>query len=651
MPNKAEIAAEIAREERRMAELRAESERTARRLETLKSKLATDQSEGHETAQVLKPGSQPTEILTIPEKITLFRTLFRGREDVFARRWENLRTGKTGYAPACTNDFKRGICEKLGSPGEKKHPGLVCGTCRRQAFIPVSDDEIERHLRGGQLMGIYPLLLDERCWLLAIDFDGDSWLEDLQSYSDVCTREGVPVSRERSRSGHGGHLWIFFGEAVPAYTARALGSFLLTETISHRHQVSLGSYDRFFPNQDTLPTGGFGNLIALPLQRQPRDKGNTVFLNQSLTPYSDQWEYLRSVKRVDREIAFELASSAQQRKTIIAVPEPSAYPDLLLEKPDRTTLSSASKPASMGHWPSSIIMVLSHRLYVPKAGLPSALIATLKSFAAFQNPEFYRRQGMRLSTALTPRIISCFEETDSVLALPRGCLDRVSELIRELGITLHIDDQRESGSFRSFEFKGKLSSLESEAAEALLKHEMGVFVAPPGLGKTVVGAFLIAARKTSTLVLVHRQELLRLWVIQLAHFLGIETKEIGRLGAGTKSLNGQLDVAMVPSVIHRGEVRVPLSSYGHVVADECHHVSSVSFEQVLNSSNPRFLTGLTATPQRRDGHHPIIYMQLGPVRYSVAPRRQAGLHQFEHRLIVRETPFDVEVHTGSKAPI
>ncbi|HTY36621.1 MAG TPA: DEAD/DEAH box helicase family protein, partial [Bacteroidota bacterium] len=449
----------------------------------------------------------------------------------------------------------------------------------------------------------------------------------------------VPACIERSRSGRGGHVWIFFGSPVPASTARAVGSFLLTDTIARRHQVSLGSYDRFFPNQDTLPKGGFGNLIALPLQRQARDQGNSVFLDESLAPFPDQWEYLRSVKRLDREKAVELASTAQRHKVIVAAPEPSAYPGFMLESPNRAPLGPLLKSNPVDHWPSKISVVLSNRLYVPKAGLPSALISTLRTFAAFQNPEFYRRQGMRLSTALTPRVISCFEENDSVIALPRGCLRQVSELLRDLGITVDLDDQREGGSSTAFEFNGKLSPVESEAAEALLKHEMGVFVAPPGLGKTVVGAFLIAARKTSTLVLVHRQELLRLWVIQLSHFLGIEAKEIGRIGSGVNSLNGRLDVAMVPSVIHRGEVRVPLHAYGHIVADECHHVSSISFERVLNSAKPRFLTGLTATPQRRDGHHPIIYMQLGPVRYSVTPRSQAELHRFTHRLIIRETPF------------
>ncbi len=292
-----------------------------------------------------------------------------------------------------------------------------------------------------------------------------------------------------------------------------------------------------------------------------------------------------------------------------------------------------------GPLPTTVRAVVSQRVFVEKSGIPSVLLNQIKRLAAFQNPEFHKKQSMRLSTALTPRVITCAEEFAQHIALPRGCLADLEALLREHGIALVVDDQRIVGDPLKANFSGQLTPVQQSAAAALLAQDIGVFVAPPGVGKTVVGAYLVAERARSTLVLVHRQPLLDQWVAQLCLFLGIDTKAVGQIGGGKRKPNGRLDVAMLQSLVRNDAVDDIVATYGHVIVDECHHVPAVSFERVLSNVRARYITGLTATPRRRDGHHPIIEMQVGPVRFAIDPKKQAAQRPFEHRLIVRETQF------------
>jgi len=285
--------------------------------------------------------------------------------------------------------------------------------------------------------------------------------------------------------------------------------------------------------------------------------------------------------------------------------------------------------------------VLAQRIFVEKAGVPSVLLNQIKRLAAFQNPEFYKKQSMRLSTALTPRVIACAEEFPEHIALPRGCLADLEALLHEYGVALVVEDHRIVGDPLEVCFNGQLTAMQQDAANALLAHDMGVFVAPPGIGKTVVGTYLVAHRARSTLILVHRQPLLDQWVAQLSMFLGVDAKAIGRIGGGKRKPNGHLDVAMLQSLVRGDAVNDIVATYGHVIVDECHHVPAVSFERVLSSVKARYVTGLTATPQRRDGHHPIIEMQLGPVLVAIDPKSQAQRRRFTHHLIVRETQFRI----------
>ena len=572
----------------------------------------------------------------------MFRSLFRGREDVFARRWESRKTGKAGYSPACANEWDPVLCGKARGPGNSGKTN--CLECCQHAFFRVTDDEIEKHLKGLQVIGVYPLLADETSWFLAADFDDGAWQEDVASFRETCRSHDVPVAIERSRSGKGAHAWLFFSEPVSCSLARNLGCFLITETMVRRHQLSMSSYDRLFPSQDTLPKGGFGNLIALPLQREARAKGNSVFVDASFSPYADQWTFLSNIQRIDSNRVREIVQDAGRRGKVMGLRMVDTE-----EEPDQTPWkrppSGYSERVSMNETlPREVHAVISQRLFLERNGLPSPLLNQIKRLAAFQNPEFYKRQGMRLSTALTPRVIACAEELSEHIALPRGCRPEVEALLNEYGIAFSVADKREKGAALDCCFTGTLTSSQERAAKALLAHDIGVLVAPPGTGKTVVGIFLIAMRRRNTLVLVHRKPLLDQWVAQIALFLDKEPKEIGQIGSGKNRPTGMVDVAMIQSLIRLGRVADLVAGYGHVIVDECHHVPAVSFERVLSEVKARFVTGLTATPRRRDGQQPILHMQLGPTRFAVDSRNKNVQRPFVQSLIVRETEFTIKQH-------
>ena len=488
-------------------------------------------------------------------------------------------------------------------------------------------------------MGVYPLLNDETCWFLAVDFDGRSWQEDSAALRETSRTMGVPCGLERSRSGEGAHAWIFFTAPVPAATAREMGCHLLTETMANRGQLGMRSYDRLFPNQDTLPRGGFGNLIALPLQYHARQENNTVFLGDDLEPYADQWAFLASVSRLPPSQAEALARQAGRRGRILNVRPSTEGEDA--ERPWERPPSGERLPAIRGPLPEKVEAVLGQRLFLDTSDMPAALLSQLRRLAAFPNPEFHQRQRMRLSTRLTPRVIDRSEDDSGYLAVPRGCLPDVDALLNECGIELRLADEREGGEPIDLTFHGELTDEQGRAVGALLEHEFGVLVAPPGFGKTVVGACLAARRGCGTLILVHRQPLLDQWVAQLALFLGIEQKEIGRIGGGKHRPTGRLDVATLQSLVRKGAVADRVANYGHVIVDECHHVPAHSFERVLSEVKAQYITGLTATPQRRDGHYPILEMQLGPPRFRVACTSGTGSQGLRHRLIPCETGLEL----------
>lgn len=576
------------------------------------------------SAGIISKISSPEEI------IALFRSLFRGRVDVYPRLWISRKTGKKGFSPVCNNEWVAGVCEK---------PKVKCSKCSHRSFAPVTDRIIRGHLEGRHTIGVYTLLTDETCCFLAIDFDKESWANDVTAFMETCRNLKIPAALERSRSGKGAHVWIFFSAPALASKARKLGSYLLTETMSRHHQLGMDSYDRLFPNQDNMPKGGFGNLIALPLQKEACKKGNTLFLNQHFQPYEDQWTFLSSITRMKLPEVDAIVNAAERNGQIIGVGISSTDED---DEPWTKTLPQKQPEKTINFpLPGRIKVVISNLIYVEKEGLPSQLLSQIKRIAAFQNPEFYKKQRMRLSTALTPRVICCAEDFTKHVALPRGCLNEVKDLLNIYGVTIDVTDERFEGTEIDVSFHGQLTPLQQEASNILTNQETGVFIAPPGIGKTTVGIYLISGRRRNTLVLVHRRQLLEQWRAQLASLLGIDLREIGMIGGGRDSQTGFIDVAMFKSLIQKGGIKDIVENYGHVIVDECHHVSAFTFEQVLRKTRARFILELTATPYRRDGHQPIILMQCGPVRYKVSHTDESAKHPFQHRLICQQTNITI----------
>jgi superfamily II DNA or RNA helicase/very-short-patch-repair endonuclease len=568
-------------------------------------------------------------------KIALFRSLFRGRDDVYPRRFESRKTGKSGYQPACANEWAPGICQK---------PKVKCADCQHRNFLPVTDDVIRWHLSGQDasgrefVMGMYPMLQDETCFFLAADFDKTHWQEDAGAILDTCRHMNLAAALERSRSGNGGHVWLFFQDAIPAALARRLGSHILTETMEVRPDIGLDSYDRLFPNQDTLPQGGFGNLIALPLQKRPRDLGNSVFVDERGVAYPDQWAFLSTLSKIDRSTVDLIVGDAERRGRVVGVRI--ALADKDDAEPWATPPSRRRKEAPVaGPVPERLELTLGDQIYFAKEQLPPGLRNRLIRLAAFQNPEFYKAQAMRLPTYDKPRIIGCAEDHPQHLGLPRGCLEEVEKLLTDLGIVTAIRDERYAGAPLSVAFRGELRPEQITAARAMLAHDTGVLSATTAFGKTVIAAWLIAQRGVNTLVLVHRRQLLEQWVERLSAFLDLPPKSIGRIGGGQRKPTGSLDVALIQSLVRKGVVRDCVGDYGHLIVDECHHLSAQSFEQVVRRAKAKFVTGLSATIARKDGHHPIIFMQCGPVRHHVDAKAQAAERPFQHTVMVRPTSF------------
>ena len=546
--------------------------------------------------------------LTTAEKVALFQRLFRGRTDVYPVRWESKTSGKSGYAPACGNEWRAGVCEK---------PRIKCGDCNQRLLLPLSDAVIYDHLAGKQTVGVYPLLEDDTCHFLAVDFDEAEWRQDALAFLQSCNELGVPMALEISRSGKGAHAWVFFAGRVPARDARRMGTAIISHTCSRTRQLKLASYDRLFPNQDTMPKGGFGNLIALPLQKHPRESGCSVFVDAELRPYRDQWAFLASVQPMaphDIEPTILRATGGVHPLDVTFIDDED------LATPWKREVIKTNR--LVGAMPDALTVTLANLVYFEKPALPQALANRLIRLAAFQNPEFYKAQAMRMSVWDKPRVIGSAENYPQHIALPRGCLEAAQTLLKDNRIRCDLRDERFCGEAIHADFVGTLRPDQEQAVAAMLQHDTGVLCAPTAFGKTVTAAAIIARRGVNTLVLVHRTELLKQWQERLQAFLGLDgsgrKRVVGTIGGGKAKPSGQIDIAVMQSLSRQGEVNALVENYGQVVVDECHHVGAASFDAILKRTKAKYVLGLTATPVRRDGQQSIIFMQCGPIRHTAA---------------------------------
>ena len=591
--------------------------------------------------------SEPLIPLFLEEKVALFQSVFKGREDVFARRWYSTKTEKGGYQPVCLNEWRYGFCDK------KK---TKCSDCPNRQLKPLEYNDVYNHLAGKDeygrdVIGLYPILEDYTCRFLCADFDDKTcehgFKEDVLTYVTVATEWNVPCYIERSRSGNGSHVWIFFEDPMPAIKARKLGNALLTEAMLRRGQMALNSYDRLFPNQDTLTDGGFGNLVALPLQGKARRNHNSVFVDKDFIEIHDQWAYLKYIHRVS-----------------------TLHLDRLLRQhAEKTTMGEFSKSSENKPWDTpiypivtakdfakTVTIVRANMLYISLKEISAQVVNHLKRVAAFKNPDFYSKRAMHLSTYNVPRIISCSDVTDEYIGLPRGCEDAVTDLFDENNVDYTFEYKTNEGSTIQVEFIGQLRPEQEEAVNSLLIYNNGILHATTAFGKTVTSIALIAKRKVNTLILVHTKALLDQWKKRLQEFLEIDYKEedepkkrgkkkefspFGTLDSTGNSLHGWIDIALVQSCLEDSNAGVKpfVRDYGMVIVDECHHVPAANFEIVLRYINSRYVYGLTATPTRKDGHQPIIYMQCGPIRYVADAQQQIASQNFARILTPRFTTF------------
>jgi superfamily II DNA or RNA helicase len=608
------------------------------RTDQIKARLATIEQERHSLLQELESlstlrtstgflGVSASEkpVTTQEERITLFMRLFRCRDDIFPKMWENQKKGTRGYSPACKTEWVRGICDK---------PRIKCSECENRSFIPFDESIIRSHIEGGITIGTYTIRDDDTCIFLAADFDKEHWGVDALTYKAAARDMGVEVYIERSRSGIGGHAWIFFQEPIAAQMARRLGTLILTHAMDRRHHIGFNSYDRFFPSQDTMPSGGFGNLIALPLQRIPRTSGNSVFVDDDLVPYPDQWEFLSRVRLLSSQdvgaVLHDKASPPTQRRKA-----EQANPELM----EAETSIDTAEEKLRGIHTGSIPFVYSHHLEISIAGLPSRLIAAFKRTATFANPKFFELQRMRFSTWNTPRYICSAELSDdgNRMIVPRGLLSRCMGLAALAGASVEFIDRRPDFKHIPIKFTGSLLPPQKTALRHLLAGESGVLVAPPGSGKTVIACAVIARRRVPTLVLVHRKQLADQWKEQLLKFTDLKKDQIGIFGTKNTRRSGLVDIGMLQTLARDHNSDRLLDGYGQIVIDECHHVPAVSFESVLKRIEARHFLGLTATPYRKDGLERIITMQCGPVLHTMEETKAQSL--LARQVILRETTF------------
>lgn len=551
-----------------------------------------------------------TDRTSSPEsKIAFFQTLFVGRGDVYALRWESARTGKYGWSPAV-----------LGGAVNVRSPD--------KELLPLTPSVIGDHLAGKIHAGLYPLLPDDTCRLVVCDFDGPSWTLDALAYVSAARAMGITPALERSRSGDGAHVWIFFRDNVTATLARRLGTVVLREAMNLRGEIDLASYDRLFPAQDFMPKGSFGNLIALPLQRECRDRGTTIFLDTvSLKPLEDQWAYLSSLQRLSQSDVETILASAP---VVGAGPEEGTF--------------RRSRDKSVITMPEFVEVVSGAMLAVQRSGLPPALLTAFKHLASLHNPAFYEKERLRFSTWDTPRMIRCYEETLESLLLPRGLMERVDKVVEEVGSHLVVHESRADPDRVDFAPTFELREDQVAALQALRAHEIGVLVAAPGAGKTVVACALIVHHGLPTLVIVDRKPLVEQWTQRLTTHLGLSTKQIGQIGGGRNKMTGVVDIAMAQSLARREDLHELTERYGLVIVDECHHVPAVTFERCVKQIPVRRWLGLTATPYRRDGLQGLITMYCGPIRHRMEEKTDATVN-FSRDLIVHNTSFEVSDDT------
>lgn len=544
--------------------------------------------------------NQPKINFTNEEKVNLFMNYFKGRDSIYPYlSIDKKDPSKKYYIPKCANEWNKNVCNKT--------MGKKCKDCQYWIDKPIDKEVIRNHLFNSNPIGIYPMLEDETCYFLVFDFDDKKNENDIKAdvlaFASICDKYNVPISIERSRSGHGIHVWIFFENNIKALTARKMGSLLLSKTMEIRDNLKIDSFDRMFPNQDTMPKGGYGNLIALPFQNEPMKYNNTAFLDRNFIAYDDQYSYLSKLKKMSYDEVFNVIRILSENTIDIS----NEYVELKKE--------IKNKQKNNFDFPKSVDITLDNMIYIDKANLSAAVKNCFRRLATFANPEFFKKQRMRMSVHNIPMVIDCSKEDDKYLMIPRGKFEYLCDLCNQNNIKMNINDRRNKGQKLNIKFNGELREEQSIALKEMLKYENGILEAPTGFGKTVICCKLIEERNVNTLIVTFNLSLLNQWKQRLKEFLNIE--EVGQIGDNKNTLTNKIDVASIKTIYNDGKFSDIVKNYGMIIIDECHHSSAYTYEAALNMVNAKYVYGVSATPEKENGHTPIIKMQCGDIRYKV----------------------------------
>lgn len=593
-----------------------------------------------------------------------FMMFCRGRKDVYDLRYTNPKTGKNGYYTQCFNRWDRG-CHI------QKKDGVRCKDCELRAYKPVTLPLIKAHMNGtdpngNDVVAIYPMLENNLCQLLVFDFDNhakgaeqedyanidDGWKEEINALRHICKNLDVDAVVERSRSGRGAHLWIFFKEMVPARLARRFGFALLEKGAESVNLKSFKYYDRMIPTQDALPEGGLGNVIALPLQGMALKFGNSAFIDENWNAYEDQLNVLAGTRRLTRQgiedylsLWYSTGSTSEDNGT-----------DAPWDKNSEIEAGSVK---------GVVRIVLADRIYIDSTGMSNKTKRQLRRMATFSNKQYFQNQAMDMPNYDESRFIYLGSDEGKYIVLPRGLREEILKKFDNAGISYKIEDKRTKGQELNISFRGELRESQIPAVETMLENETGILHAATAFGKTVVCCDMIARRGISTLILVDRADLMNQWIKRLEEFLDIDeelpeyqTKTgrtrkrkslIGNLQGAHDTLTGIVDVAMIRSLKKKDGFHPKLKEYAQVYFDECHHAASDSAIEVLQEINAKYVYGVTATPKRGDGREKINEFLLGPIRYRFTAKDRAEEQNINHLVYPRFTRT-VKPHHLSKTP-
>ena len=541
-------------------------------------------------------------------QLTIFKSLFKGREDVFAIRWE--KGDKSGYMPAYYFDPYKFRAHKIKGGTFQDYPD--------KTYLAFTDEQIIKHLNGEQLIGVYPLLKDNTSWFLAADFDKENWIAQCRAFIKVCNEKNIPAYLERSRSGKGGHVWIFFEQPFPAIKSRKIFISILELAGIFSIFDKSSSFDRLFPNQDFLSGKGFGNLIALPFYKKTYEQGNSCFVNMdSMEVYKDQWDFLNNIHKISITDLDELYQKTTGSSTAGA-----AIPELPVN--------------------NRLTIVLNKFVFINRAGINTALINFITKELNFANSEFFIKKKIGKNTFGTERYFKFIEETEREVIIPKGMIGKIIRFCVENKIEYDFKDERKRLPDISFNFNAPLREYQNVAIAAADKKGIGVIVAPPGSGKTIIGLKIIAQKQQPALIIVHRKQLAEQWEERIETFLGIPKNEIGKIGRAKTKIGKRITIATIQSLVkelEKPEAANITNAFGTIIVDECHHIPATTYKTAIAKLNSFYLYGLTATPFRKYNDGKLIFIHLGQIISEIKPQDIGTSKQA--KIIIRNTELDV----------